>query len=96
MGRDWEYSEDLVRETWTLRMLLVKVQKEVRTCYWKLEERDPCYAVEESLATMSSAGIWKAGHAPNQLCDRAKEVSKQRAEGTGWFLLAAYVRREIN
>ena len=45
---------------------------------------------------MSSAGMWKAGHAPNQLCDLAKEVSKQRVEGTGWFLLAAYVRREIN
>ena len=27
---------------------------------------------------------------PDQLCDLAKEISKQRVEGTSWFLLAAY------
>ena len=30
------------------------------------------------------------GHVPDQLCDLAKEISKQRVEGTSWFLLAAY------
>ena len=30
------------------------------------------------------------GHGPHQLCDLAKEIAKQRGEGTTWFLLAAY------
>ena len=30
------------------------------------------------------------GHVPDQLCDLDKEISKQRVEGTSWFLLVAY------
>ena len=33
------------------------------------------------------------GHVPDQLCDLAKEISKQRVEGTSWFLLDVYGNR---
>ena len=40
VGRGWEYSEELIRETRTLRKVLGKGQRKGGTSYWKLEEGD--------------------------------------------------------
>lgn len=55
---------------------------------------DPCYAVAESLATLSPPVVQKIQDMPDELSAVAK-ISRPRAEGAAWFLLIVK-RREIN
>ena len=87
VGRGWECSEELIRETRTLRMLLGKGQRKWGTSYWKLEEGDPCYTVKETLVTMSSAGIWKGMCLINSVIWLKRYLSKGLKVLAGFFLL---------
>lgn len=55
-------------------MLLVKAEKK------KLgvgnQKEDPCHIWAESLATLSSAVMWKAENVPNNVDNLVKEISK--------------------
>lgn len=58
---------------------------------WKESEKDLTgkwrNLVEQSLATISYAVMWKVEYVPNELGDLAKENSKQSPEGAMQFLL---------
>ena len=62
----WEALQRLLVEIWTLR----KGNEEQR------RKGDPCYAVAEILATLSSSVMWKAENMPKELDDLAKKLSK--------------------
>lgn len=67
-------------------MLLVKAEKKLGAGNQK---EDLCHIGAESLATLSSAVIWKAENVPNQADNLVKEISKWNTESAKWCLLAA-------
>lgn len=56
---------------------------------WK--KGDPDYEVEESLATLSPAVMWRAESLPSKLGDLAEDNSSQSGKAP-WFLLTACKR----
>ena len=48
----------------------------------------------ESLTTVLQVGMWKVEYVSYDLGDQATETSKQRVEGSAWFLFAAILKWE--
>lgn len=69
-------------------MLLAKAEKK-KLGVGNQKKEDPCYIGAESLVTLSSAIMWKAENAPNEVDNLLKEISKQNTGGAKWYLLAA-------
>lgn len=64
-------------EIWTLRVLMMRAQKQIRNMLLETGEGSPCYVVAESLAKVSSVIMWKAEARSDTLGDISKEVSKK-------------------
>ena len=69
--------------------LTVKAEGSEENVIGYSRQGDPCYTGAGHLATLSPVVMWKVESVPDELCDPAKEVSRQNVEGTTSFLLAA-------
>lgn len=71
----------LVIEIWTLRMLMMRAQTQMRDMLLQTGKGSPCYVLAESLAKLSSGIIWKAEPRSDKRGDISKEMAKKSVEG---------------
>ena len=78
-------------EMWTLKVLLIKDQKEMRNMLMETWGNTILITYwQKNLAELCSIVVWKAGLVSNELGYLAEEISKQSVEGVVWLILAAY------
>jgi len=59
----------------------MRVQRQVKHVIGNRQKGDPCSAVAESLAKLSSGVTWQAEALSDKLSDRSKEISKASVKG---------------
>lgn len=78
-----------------VEVTLVRVQKEMSQCYWKLEGKGILdITVAENSVQLHSTLLWEAELVSDELGYLAEEISFQSVEGVSWFLLLLIIKYE--
>jgi hypothetical protein len=70
--------------------LLVRDERRVGKCHWKLEEKT--HVIKESLVTLLFAMLWKTENVSNESNDLTKEVSWKNIKNATLLCLSSYYK----